>query len=140
MAAGGLTVGPAMAQGHRYRDCHAGRYGDDGIAAVTRHSADDVFGLVCEAGECKWLLSVKRECTVGHSIPGLISNGVHAYKIDFVCDSRAQNPDFFRYRVESDESVDSALRDSSTELGFVTALKGGQFRVVRFRSTGPTMR
>ena len=69
-------------------------------------------------------------------MPGLMSNGVHASKIDLTCHSRAKDPEFSRFKIEPEEGVAALLDERATEIGFVTALEGGKFRVIRFTLNG----
>ena len=131
------TTGPAMAeQGREYRDWMAGSLEDNSIAAATVNAAGDLFGLICESDGCKWILSAKRECKVGERFPALASNGSNVYHIDLECHSRANEPEFFRYKVVPEDGVAAMIGESAKELGFVFALYGGEFIAVRFSLNG----
>jgi hypothetical protein len=131
------SISPALAGETRYRDWFASV--DDngnGYGAGTTNPAGELFGLICEADGCKWLIARQRECTIDASFPALISNGRHVIPINLICYSPSKTPGFWRYRIEPEAKLLNLLDEPTDQIGVATAHEGGSFVVTRFSLNG----
>lgn len=109
------------------------------IAKVTTGSGKSTVGILCfiSSQNCIAYLYSGNSCDVGAKIPMMINSSVGAFHITTECKAMPGSTTEFVNVIDDFGNAKQAF-ESGGEVGFVLPLRSGEFRAIRFSTSGAT--